>query len=94
MRGFRRGRPSARSVAAHGPPEPAREPTLLALLGLSGGPEALRGLRPVELDQIAGRLARRSAVASGASWADVASSLGLEPEVAERAYGRSRGLRG
>jgi len=39
-----------------------------------------------ELDGIAGRLAR-SAVAAGGSWADVGSSLRLQPEQARRAYG-------
>ncbi len=38
-----------------------------------------------ELDEIAGRLAR-SAIAHGASWADVASSLRLDREQAQAAY--------
>lgn len=38
-----------------------------------------------ELDAIAGRLAR-SAVAHGASWTDVASSLRLSPDRAKSAY--------
>jgi len=42
-----------------------------------------------ELDDIAGRLAR-SATAQGASWSDVASSLGLAADEAKAAYGRSR----
>lgn len=40
-----------------------------------------------ELDAIAGRLAR-SATASGASWADVGSSLGLTRDAARSAYDR------
>jgi hypothetical protein len=40
-----------------------------------------------ELDDIAGRLAR-SAVADGASWDDVGSSLRLRPDAAENAYRR------
>ena len=40
-----------------------------------------------ELDKIAGRLAR-SAVAHGASWEDVASSLRLDPAQARAAYER------
>jgi hypothetical protein len=43
-----------------------------------------------ELDDIAGRLAR-SALAHGASWSDVGSSLQLKAGVAEQAYGRERG---
>jgi hypothetical protein len=39
-----------------------------------------------ELDKIAGRLAR-SAVAHGASWEDVGSSLRLDPSSARAAYG-------
>ena len=39
-----------------------------------------------ELDDLAGRLAR-SAVAHGADWSDVASSLRLRREQARRAYG-------
>lgn len=39
-----------------------------------------------ELDAIAGRLAR-SAVAHGASWADVASSLGCSADEAEGTFG-------
>ena len=42
-----------------------------------------------ELDDIAGRLAR-SAVAAGASWGDVGSSLRLRSDVAQSAYGRPR----
>jgi hypothetical protein len=41
-----------------------------------------------ELDQIAGRLVR-SAVAHGASWHDVGSSLRLSPEQAQSAYERA-----
>ena len=40
-----------------------------------------------ELDDIAGRLAR-SAIADGASWEDVGSSLRLRSDVAQNAYGR------
>jgi hypothetical protein len=54
--------------------------------------EAIAALHDVrlaidELDDIAGRLAR-SAVADGASWDDVGSSVRLSPGVAEQAYGR------
>jgi hypothetical protein len=42
-----------------------------------------------ELDDIAGRLAR-SAAEHGASWSDVASSLGLAEDAARRAYDRPR----
>ena len=42
-----------------------------------------------ELDTIAGRLAR-SAVAHGASWNDVGSSLRLDANQARGAYGRER----
>ena len=54
--------------------------------------EAIAALHDVrraidELDDIAGRLAR-SAVAYGASWDDVGSSLRLQPDVAASAYGR------
>jgi hypothetical protein len=42
-----------------------------------------------ELDDIAGRLAR-SAAELGASWSDVASSLGLAEDAARRAYDRPR----
>ncbi len=40
-----------------------------------------------ELDAIAGRLAR-AAVAHGASWGDVGSSLRLEPQDVRAGYGR------
>jgi hypothetical protein len=54
--------------------------------------EAIAALHDVrrsidELDDIAGRLAR-SAVADGASWDDVGSTLRLHPDAAENAYGR------
>jgi hypothetical protein len=42
-----------------------------------------------ELDDIAGRLAR-TATAHGASWGDVASSLGLDADQARSAYGAER----
>jgi len=75
----RRGERGTAAVEAEAP---APDQALAALTAARAG--------IVELDQIAGRL-ERSAAASGASWSDVASSLGLEPEVAERAYGRSGG---
>jgi hypothetical protein len=57
--------------------------------------EAIAALHDVrraidELDDIAGRLAR-SAVADGASWDDVGSSLRLRPDSAEKAYRRAPG---
>jgi hypothetical protein len=42
-----------------------------------------------ELDDVAGRLAR-SAVAHGASWTDVGSSLSLRSNAAKRAYAAGR----
>jgi len=53
--------------------------------------EAIAALEDVrrsidELDDVAGRLAR-AAVAHGGSWADVASSLRLRTDVAEKAHG-------
>lgn len=42
-----------------------------------------------ELDAIAGRLAR-SAITQGASWAEVASSLGLEARQARAAYAQRK----
>jgi len=56
--------------------------------------EALAALAEVrhsidELDDVAGRLAR-PAVAHGASWADVGSSLKLRADAAQRAYSRGR----
>ena len=49
---------------------------------------ALADLRQAidELDQVAGRLAR-SAITHGGSWRDVASSLRLTPDAAQRFYG-------
>src|SRR3954451_3278847 len=69
-----------RLVAGVSPDQPPHEQALVALADLRQAID--------ELDQIAGRLAR-SAVAHGAPWPDVASSLRLPPERAQRAYERS-----
>lgn len=69
----REGRPLARITP--GTPEPDQ-----ALIALADLRQAID-----ELDDVAGRLAR-SAVAHGASWSDVGSSLRLSPESARSAY--------
>jgi hypothetical protein len=62
------------------PAEP--DPADAALVALADVRQAID-----ELDDIAGRLAR-SAVTHGGSWRDVATSLRIAPEGAERAYRR------
>jgi hypothetical protein len=71
----RRGRP----VAAIDPEAPAADQSVSALAEVRASID--------ELDKIAGRLAR-SAVAHGASWEDVGSSLRLGTENARAAYER------
>jgi hypothetical protein len=68
-------------------------PLAVAAAGDDPAQAALAALETVrlsidELDQIAGRLAR-SAVAHGAPWQDVASSLRLTSKAAREAYERS-----
>jgi hypothetical protein len=74
-------RHSATALAAVPADAPPRDEALAALA------EVRRSID--ELDDVAGRLAR-SAVAHGAAWADVGSSLKLRPEAAERAYSAAR----
>ena len=69
----RRGRP----VDAVDPESPAPEQAVAALAEVRASID--------ELNAIAGRLAR-SAVAHGGSWADVGSSLRLDPDRARAAY--------
>jgi hypothetical protein len=69
----RKGRP----VASVTPDAPASDQALAALTEVRASID--------ELDTIAGRLAC-SAVAHGASWRDIASSLRLTPDQAEAAY--------
>lgn len=68
------------AVAAVGPDAREAEQAIAALVDV----RASIG----ELDDIAGRLAR-SATAHGASWSDVARSLGLDIEQAKSAYERT-----
>jgi hypothetical protein len=71
-------RREGRAVATISPEMPAPNQAVAALA------EVRRSID--ELDDLAGRLAR-SAIAHGAEWSDVASSLRLRPEQARRAYG-------
>src|SRR5919198_1940962 len=71
-------RRSGRAVARVEPEAPADEQAIAALAEVRAS--------IAELDQIAGRLAR-SAVEHGGSWSDVASTLRIDPDRAERAYG-------
>ena len=71
----RRGRP----VAAVDPAAPPGDQAVTALAEVRASID--------ELDKIAGRLAR-SAVAHGADWEDVGSSLRLDEESARAAYER------
>src|SRR3954447_2687822 len=73
--GRRRGRP----VAAVDPETPPADQGVSALAEVRASID--------ELDKIAGRLAR-SAVAHGASWEDVGSSLRLDTDKARAAYER------
>ena len=75
------GRHSRTNVAATPADAPLRDEAIAALHDVRQSID--------ELDDIAGRLAR-SAVAEGASWDDVGSSLRLRPDVAESAYVRRR----
>ena len=68
-----------RSVEAVDPEAPPSDQAIAALAELRASID--------ELEAIAGRLAR-SAVAHGGSWADVASSLRLEPGQARAAYAK------
>jgi hypothetical protein len=72
-------RRAERFVAGVSSDQPPEEQALVALADLR------RAI--AELDDIAGRLAR-SAIAQGGSWRDVASSLRLSAEAAQRAYER------
>jgi hypothetical protein len=71
----RRGRP----VAAVDPEAPPADQAVSALAEVRASID--------ELDKIAGRLAR-SAVAHGASWQDIGSSLRLDEKQARTAYER------
>jgi hypothetical protein len=66
-----------RLIAGVSPDQHPQEQALVALADLR--------LAIDELDEVAGRLAR-SAVANGASWRDVASSLRLSSDAARQAY--------
>jgi hypothetical protein len=74
----RRPESKARLVALDAPPEKQ------ALAALSDARDAL-----LELDDIAGRLAR-SAHEHGASWKDIGSSLGTSADSAQRFFERRR----
>ena len=71
-------RREGRGVATIAPEMPAPDQAIAALAEVRASID--------ELDELAGRLAR-SAVAHGADWSDVASSLRLRREQARRAYG-------
>ena len=75
-------RREGRAVATITPEMPAPDQASAALI------EVRKAID--EVDDLAGRLAR-SAVAHGAEWSDVASSLRLRPEQARRAYGARPG---
>src|SRR5918995_79605 len=74
-------RREGRAVATITPEMPAPDQALAALAEVRNSID--------ELDGLAGRLAR-SAIAHGASWSDVASSLRLSTEHARRAYESGR----
>src|ERR687898_1880616 len=71
-------RREGRAVGTVTPETPAADQAIAALAEVRASID--------ELDDLAGRLAR-SAVAHGADWSDVASSLRLRPEQVRRAYG-------
>jgi hypothetical protein len=73
-------RRGGRAVAKVEPEAPAEKQAIAALAEVRAS--------IVELDQIAGRLAR-SAVEHGGSWADVASVLRIDRSQAEAAYGNT-----
>ncbi len=74
----RRPESKARLLALDAPPEEQ------ALAALSDARDAL-----LELDDIAGRLAR-SAYERGATWKDIGSSLGTSADSAQQFFGRRR----
>jgi hypothetical protein len=74
-------RREGRAVATITPEMPAPDQAIAALAEVRDSIDELNGL--------AGRLAQ-SAIAHGADWSDVASSLRLPPEQARRAYGSGR----
>ena len=74
-------RREGRAVATITPEMPAPDQAIAALAEVRDSID--------ELNDLAGRLAR-SAIAHGADWSDVASSLRLPPEQARRAYGSGR----
>jgi hypothetical protein len=74
-------RREGRAVATITPEMPAPDQAVTALAEVRESID--------ELDDLAGRLAR-SAIAHGADWSDVASSLRLTPEQAQGAYQSGR----
>ncbi|MGH2963706.1 MAG: hypothetical protein ACRDL3_16160 [Solirubrobacterales bacterium] len=74
-------RRKGRAVATIAPEMPAPDQAIAALAEVRASID--------ELDDLAGRLAR-SAVAHGAEWSGVASSLRLSADRARRAYGSRR----